>query len=110
MYDFYRVSAAVPDVRVGDTDYNTDRIIDKIEKADRYEAQIIAFPELAVTGYSCQDLFFNTTLINKSNEGIEKILRRSETIRQVIIVGAPSRLIIIFSMQLMLYLPEEFAE
>ena len=51
MYDFYRVSAAVPDVRVGDTDYNTDRIIDKIEKADRYEAQIIAFPELAVTGY-----------------------------------------------------------
>lgn len=92
MYDFYRVSAAVPDVRVGDTDYNTDRIIDKIEKADRYEAQIIAFPELAVTGYSCQDLFFNTTLINKSNEGIEKILRRSETIRQVIIVGAPFKI------------------
>ena len=92
MYDFYRVSAAVPDVRVGDTDYNTDRIIDKIEKADRYEAQIIAFPELAVTGYSCQDLFFNTTLINKSNEVIEKILRRSETIRQVIIVGAPFKI------------------
>ncbi|HCA22396.1 MAG TPA: NAD(+) synthase, partial [Lachnospiraceae bacterium] len=89
MHDFYRVSTAVPDVSVGDVNYNYDRIIEKIEKAERYESQIIAFPEMAITGYSCQDLFFQNSLLKKSNEAIKNLVAYSERVRQVIIVGAP---------------------
>ncbi len=92
MFDFYRVSAAVPDVRVGDTEYNVEKIIEKIEKSERYEAQVIAFPELCITGYTCQDLFFDDTLIARSDAAIDKLVKYSENIKQVIVVGAPSKI------------------
>ncbi|SEF43895.1 NH(3)-dependent NAD(+) synthetase [Eubacterium ruminantium] len=92
MFDFYRVSAAVPDIKVGDTIYNANRIIEKIDKSEKYEAQLIAFPELAVTGYTCQDLFFEESLLKKSDAAIDKIIRYSENIKQVIVVGAPVKI------------------
>ncbi len=92
MHDFYRVSTAVPDVSVGNVNYNYEKIIEKIEKAERYESQIIAFPELAITGYSCQDLFFQNSLIKKTEEAVKNLVAYSERVRQVIVVGGPFRL------------------
>lgn len=60
MLDFIRIACAVPAVRVGDTAKNAEDICAYIEKADARQADIVLFPELALTGYSCQDLFFRT--------------------------------------------------
>ena len=74
MLDFIRIACAVPAVRVGDTAKNAEDICAYIEKADGERADIVLFPELALTGYSCQDLFFQDTLWTGVQQGIRKIV------------------------------------
>jgi len=88
-FGFYRVCTCVPDLRVADTEYNADKICEKIKEASEYKPAVIAFPELAVTGYSCQDLFFQQRLIDASNAAIVRILGETRAVDSVIIVGAP---------------------
>ena len=73
MLDFIRIACAVPAVRVGDTAKNAEDICAYIEKADAERADIVLFPELALTGYTCQDLFFQDTLWTGVQQGIRKI-------------------------------------
>ena len=73
MLDFIRIACAVPTVRVGDTAKNAEDICAYIEKADAERADIVLFPELALTGYTCQDLFFQDTLWTGVQQGIRKI-------------------------------------
>ena len=73
MLDFIRIACAVPAVRVGDTAKNAEDICAYIEKADGERADIVLFPELALTGYTCQDLFFQDTLWTGVQQGIRKI-------------------------------------
>ena len=89
MFDFYRVAACVPQVSVGNTDYNTDRILEKISEAYEYNAAIIAVPELAITGYSCQDLFFQKTLLEETKKSLGRIIKSTRDRSEIIIVGAP---------------------
>ena len=89
MYDFLRVSCAVPELEVAGVALNADRIISLIEKANADGAEVVVFPELAVTGYTCQDLFFQRTLISESNKALEKIVRHTSCIKSCIFVGAP---------------------
>ena len=51
MYQYYRVAAAVPDMRVADTAYNVDQMLQKVEEAKQKGVNLITFPELSVTGY-----------------------------------------------------------
>ena len=74
MLDFIRIACAVPAVRVGDTAKNAEDICAYIEKADGERADIVLFPELALTGYTCQDLFFQDTLWTGVQQGIRKIV------------------------------------
>ena len=87
MFDFYRVAACVPKVFVGDTEYNTDKILEKLSEAYDYDASIIAFPELAVTGYCCQDLFFQDALMSGVNEALGRIIDSTVDRDEVIVVG-----------------------
>lgn len=89
MFDFYRAAACVPELRVGDVEFNKKQILDKIVEAASYDTGIIAFPELAVTGYTCQDLFFQKTLIEASNKAVAEIVSATENSSQVVILGAP---------------------
>ena len=89
MFDFYRVAACVPSVSVGDTVYNTDKILEKLHEAYDYEASIIAFPELAVTGYSCQDLFFHDSLMDGVKEALGRIIDATVDRDEIVIVGTP---------------------
>ena len=89
MFDFYRVAACVPQVKVGDTDYNTDRILEKITEAYDYKASIIAVPELAVSGYSCQDLFFQEPLMKGVKSSLGRIIKSTKDRNEIIIIGAP---------------------
>ena len=89
MFDFYRVAACVPSVNVGDTEYNTDRILEKLNEAFEYEASIIAFPELAISGYSCQDLFFHDSLLDGVKAALGRIIDATADREEIVIVGAP---------------------
>ncbi len=73
MLDFIRIACAVPAVRVGDVKKNTEDICAYIAKADGEMADIVLFPEMALTGYTCQDLFFQDALNAAVAEGLEKI-------------------------------------
>lgn len=69
-YGFIRVAAASPKVKVADCDYNVSEIKSMIDVAERENVQIICFPELSITSYTCADLFFQTALQQKAVESL----------------------------------------
>jgi NAD+ synthase (glutamine-hydrolysing) len=90
-YGFIKVGAAIPSVKVADIDYNVNRIKSLIGKAAENGVEILCFPELCVTGYSCQDLFCNTLLLDKSDEAIMELRDYCRLLPMVVIIGAPTR-------------------
>ena len=93
MLDFIRIACAVPAVKVGDVKKNTDDICAYMEKADAANADIVLFPELAMTGYSCGDLFFQDALHNGVTGELETILECSARYGKLTaVIGMPLRL------------------
>ena len=92
MFDFIRIAAAVPKVRVADITHNTRAIIEKIHAADGMGADIIVFPELAVTGYTCADLFNQQALITGAKCALNEISEASMNTPALIVVGAPVKI------------------
>lgn len=93
MLDFIRIACAVPAVKVGDVKKNTADICAYMEKADMQNVDILVFPELALTGYTCQDLLFQNSLHDAVREGLRAITRCSaEHPRLVAVVGLPLRI------------------
>lgn len=88
-YGFVRVAAAVPKLKVANCEYNTGEIIKISLEAEKQGAQFAVFPELAVTAYSCGDLFLQRTLQNEALKGLEKLLTDTKALECVIIVGIP---------------------
>ncbi len=89
MYDFIRVAAAVPNIVVGDTSYNTNAIKQKINEAIEKNADFILFPELSLTGSTCGDLFFQSTLLNNCKNAIKELCDYTENIDCIVVIGAP---------------------
>ena len=90
MLDFVRIACAVPAVKVGDVRKNTEDICGQIKEADTVGADLVVFPELALTGYTCADLFFQDTLLNASMEGLQKIMDCSADYPGLtVVVGTP---------------------
>ncbi len=87
MFDFIRIACAVPEVEVGDTELNTQKIIEYIDI--NKDADAIVFPELCVTGYTCADLFFQKTLTDGAKKGIAEIVKATENCNSLVAVGAP---------------------
>ncbi len=85
--NFLNVSCAIPKVHLAQPMENANEII-KCLKKDKV-SQIVVFPELAITGYTCGDLFFQTTLLDKALEALEKIVKYSDKDNKLIIVGLP---------------------
>ena len=92
MLDFVRIACAVPPVKVGDVKKNAADICAYIEKADLQKADIVLFPELALTGFSCGDLFFQDALHNAIKEGLKQIVACSAQHPEITaVVGMPIR-------------------
>lgn len=89
MFNFVRVVCAVPDVSVADTDFNTSKILEKLSDAEKIKADFVVFPELSITGYTCQDLFFQKELTQSALSGLLKITKISKSLNSVILVGLP---------------------
>lgn len=88
---FIKVGAAVPEVRVGDCDYNADRIIERIKTAYEAGVRVLVLPELCVTSCSCGVLFLHSGLLNSTQRAVEKIVGETCELDIVCAVGAPLR-------------------
>lgn len=86
---FVRVGAVVPKLKVADTEFNCNEIIKQIEVASNNKIQIIVFPELCVTGYTCQDLFEQDTLLEEAEKALNKILDYTNNLDIICIIGMP---------------------
>ncbi len=88
-FGFIRTAAATPYVKVADCDYNAENIINCIDEAVRNNAELIVFPELAVTAYTCGDLFGQRSLLEGAIKGIDKIKKHTEGKNIITVVGFP---------------------
>lgn len=88
-HGFLRVAAANPEIRVADPDYNAEAIIEAVRAAAAENVELLVFPELCITGYTCGDLFLQQTLISGAERALEKIAAHTEQADTVICVGLP---------------------
>ena len=87
-----KVAAAIPGVRVADTEYNIGQIENLIAQAEGRGVELIVFPELCITGYSCQDLFRQQLLLDKAEEGLIMLLDFTRKLDVISVVGLPVRI------------------
>ena len=78
MLDYIRIACAVPRVVVGDPAQNAADICRWITKADAENADLVVFPELAITGYTCADLFFQEALLRGSMAALQQIAEHTK--------------------------------
>lgn len=88
-YGFVKTAAATPKIRVADCDYNANQIIACIKDAYQNGASLLVFPELCVTGYTCSDLFLQSTLLKAAEKAVLKIKNETKDLDIVFIVGVP---------------------
>lgn len=90
MLDYIRIACAVPLVQVGNVRKNTQDICRRIAEADQQKVDLIVFPELAMTGYTCGDLFFQKNLQDAVCRNLEQLLRCSKDYPDITaVVGLP---------------------
>jgi NAD+ synthase (glutamine-hydrolysing) len=84
------VAAACPPVRIADPERNAEATLEFVARAGDDGAQVVVFPELGLTGYTCGDLFFSlTTLVAGAERALERILRETARRPTVLVVGLP---------------------
>lgn len=88
-YGFIRVAAAIPSVRVADVSYNLEQIKAQISEAEKKGVEILVFPELCLTGYTCQDLFAQRLLIDEAEQAVVALREFTTDKRIAVIVGVP---------------------
>src|SRR5712691_12855841 len=89
-FGFLRVAAASPRVWVADPARNVEEVVRFVEEARGKGAQLLVFPELGLTGYTCGDLFFSlSTLVGGAERALARLLRETASLPMVIAVGLP---------------------
>lgn len=89
MFEFMRVSCCVPAIEVADVTGNTEKICAQLREAAKQGSNIAVFPELCLTGYTCQDLFFQKTLLENCNAALQNIAELTKELKIAAVVGAP---------------------
>ena len=88
-YGFVKVASAIPSLKVADCTYNIQQIESLIIQAEGKGVEIIVFPELCISGYTCQDLFGQQLLLEKCEESLFKLLDFTRSLQIISIVGMP---------------------
>jgi len=89
MYGFIRVGSALPKCKLADCIYNTEELIQILQQANEKQIQILVFPELSITAYTCGDLFFQHSLLEYAEKGLNDIIKASQNIDVFAVVGTP---------------------
>lgn len=88
---FIKVSAGTPDIKVADCEYNRGEIISLIDKAYAQGVRVLVLPELCITGYTCQDLFFQQELLDGALSALRSITEHTRGMDLLAAVGCPLR-------------------
>ena len=88
-FGYVRVAAAVPQMRVADCHYNATEIKQQISAAQQEGVEVVCFPELSITGYTCADLFFTQQLQKDALSALENVCAYTRNLPIIVIVGAP---------------------
>lgn len=86
-----RVAAATPRVTIADPAANADAIIERARAADAEAADLLVLPELCLSAYAIDDLLTQDALLQSIETALARILEASESLRPVLLVGAPVR-------------------
>jgi NAD+ synthase (glutamine-hydrolysing) len=86
--DYLRVMTASPDIAIADPQHNTEAILACYEEAKQKEAELLALPELCVTGYSAADMLFNSEVLARTTVALLKLAKATEG-GPAMVVGAP---------------------
>ncbi|WP_119156047.1 NAD(+) synthase [Caldimonas tepidiphila] len=90
-HGFARVAVAVPRCRVADPEFNAAQTIALLHEAARSGAALVAFPELGLSAYTCEDLFHQRALLDASEAALARVVEASADCPAVAIVGLPLR-------------------
>lgn len=88
-FGFIKVAAAIPAVQVANCKVNSIAIEQLIDQASKKDVQILGFPELCITGYTCADLFHNQLLIEQAEKALAELIQKTTQLNIVTIVGLP---------------------
>lgn len=88
-HGFVKVAAATPKIKVADTVYNTEQIRLLMTESAAWGARITVFPELCITGYTCQDLFLQEKLLFGAKEALMQLAEASASLPGIYFVGLP---------------------
>ena len=88
-YGFVKVATATFEGSVADVQYNFNQIVNLLNEAEQKDVDVLVFPELCLTGYTCSDLFYQVSLLTKVNDALIALLDVSKKHRSFFVVGAP---------------------
>ncbi len=88
---YIKSAAAAVSIKVADVEYNTAAIIKKARELAELGVRLAVFPELCITGYTCQDLFFQSALLDAAEKSLEKISAELADLDMITAVGLPVR-------------------
>lgn len=86
---FFRIAAATPVIRVADCEHNGAAILGLMEQAAQQQVGAVVFPELCVTGYTCGDLFRDSTLIQGAEATLANLLDKTKEMDLIAVIGIP---------------------
>ena len=86
---FVKAAAVTPKIKVADTKYNAELILDMMKESTRQGAKIVVFPELCLTGYTCQDLFLQERLLQGAKDALMELVKESASLDAIFFVGLP---------------------
>ncbi|MDD5871981.1 MAG: NAD(+) synthase [Clostridia bacterium] len=86
---YVRVEVVTPDIKVADCIFNTEQICRQIDKAYDAQVSVIVFPEMCITGYTCNDLFLQDTLLSDAQKSLASIAEHTKGRNMVTVVGLP---------------------
>lgn len=90
-HDFARVAVGVPRCKVADPAFNAAETIELAKQAAANGAVLVAFPELGISAYSCDDLFHQRALLDACEEALATVVAASKSVSIAMIVGMPLR-------------------
>lgn len=86
---YVRVEVVTPDIKVADCIFNTEQICSRIDKAYGAQVSVIVFPEMCITGYTCNDLFLQDTLLSDAQKSLATITEYTKGKNMLTVVGLP---------------------
>ena len=88
---YIKTAAATPYITVADCNANGNEIIRLIHEMEKEHVKVMTFPELCITGYTCQDLFLQRRLLDSAWETLLKITKETADVDALVFVGVPFR-------------------